>query len=59
MVPAMILVIALGFRDRLWSSSWKYRTLIFSLLFLVLANNGWIICKLADNFSWLNVTPIW
>jgi hypothetical protein len=59
MVPAMVLVIALGFRDRLWSTSWKYRALISSLLLLALANNGWIICKLADNFSWLNVTPIW
>jgi hypothetical protein len=59
MVPAMILVMAYGFKDKLWNISRKYRIMTWGLMGLTMINNGWIIFKLAENFSWLKVTPIW
>lgn len=59
MVPAMMLVIAYGFKDRFWRISQKYRVMVWALMGLIVINNGWIILKLAENFSWLKVTPIW
>jgi hypothetical protein len=59
MIPAMMLVTAYGCRAELWRISRPYRNFVAALLGLVLINNGWIIYKLAENFSWLKVTPIW
>jgi hypothetical protein len=59
MVPAMMLVMAYGFKDKLWNISRKYRIMTWGLMGLIMINNGWIIFKLAENFSWLKVTPIW
>ena len=50
---------AYGFRDQLWQTSRKYKYFVLALLGLILVNNGWIIFKLAEDFSWLKVTPIW
>jgi hypothetical protein len=59
MVPAMMMVIAYGFRDTLWHTSRKYKRTVLALLVLIVVNNVWIISKLAGDFSWLRVTPIW
>jgi hypothetical protein len=59
MVPAIILVIAYGFRDRCWQVCGKYRGIVLAVIALVLINNAWIIVKLAQDFNWLKVTPIW
>ena len=59
MVPAIMLVIGYGFRDRCWKSSGKYRVAVLTVIAIVLINNAWIITKLAHDFNWLKVTPIW
>ncbi len=59
MVPAIMLVIAYGWRDRWWLAFPRYRVAVLAVIALVLANNIWIIAKLAQDFSWLKVTPIW
>jgi hypothetical protein len=59
MVPAIILAMAYGFRDRLWRPGSKYRGAVLAAIAVVLVNNAWIIAKLAHDFSWLKVTPIW
>lgn len=59
MVPAMMLVIAYGFRDRCWQVGGKTRSAVLAVTALALINNAWIITKLAQDFTWLKVTPIW
>jgi hypothetical protein len=59
MVPAMMLVIACGFRDRWWQIYGKYRGAVLSVMALILANNIWIIAKLAQDFKWLKMIPMW
>ncbi len=59
MVPAIMMVIAYGCRDRWWQAFPRYRAAVLTVVALVLANNAWIIAKLAQDFSWLKVTPIW
>ncbi|MCJ7524014.1 MAG: hypothetical protein MUP71_02185 [Candidatus Aminicenantes bacterium] len=59
MIPAMMLISAYGFRDHCWQVHGKYRGAVLTVIALVLINNAWIIAKLAQDFNWLKVTPIW
>ncbi len=59
MVPAMMLVMALGMREALRPARRAFTLGAAALLGLVLLTNGWIIARLAQDFSWLKVSPIW
>ncbi|MBN2346087.1 MAG: hypothetical protein JXO51_06820 [Candidatus Aminicenantes bacterium] len=59
MVPAMVLAMACAWRLRLRSAPRKWRLLAQAGLGAILLVNGWIIVKLAQDFSWLKVSPIW
>lgn len=59
MIPAMMLIMAFGWREALPPARRAFAFGTVALLGLVLLSNVWIIVKLTQDFSWLKVSPIW